>query len=111
MSQAKAIYDARDPVQDKELRRHMINMDRPVYPNSARIMRKFGHGVFWMKFDKTGRVKAVKIIKSTKHSDLDNASVYALYRWRCRPGEVDQAVVPVVFTIAGSQSVMSRHAD
>lgn len=107
-SWAKAIFDARDPTQEKELRRHMINMESPIYPNSARMMRKFGHGVFWMKFDKNGRVKTVKIVESTKQSDLDNAAVYACYRWRCRPGEVDQVIVPFVFHFGGSGSTVSR---
>jgi TonB family protein len=107
-SAAKSTFDAREPAQDKELRRHMINMEGAIYPDSARRMRKMGHGVFWMKFDKTGRVKAVKIIESTKHSDLDNAAVYACYRWRCRPGEVDQAIVPIVFQFGGSGSRVTR---
>jgi TonB family protein len=111
LSQAKvlrAVYDARDPAQEKELRGHMIRMDRPVYPNSARMMRKVGDGVYWMKFDRNGRVKAVKIIQSTKHSDLDNAAVYACYRWQARPGEVDQAIVPMVFHFGGSGSTIAR---
>jgi TonB family protein len=107
-SEAKSLFDARDPAQDKELRRHMINMEGAIYPSSARRMRKVGHGAFWMKFDKTGRVKAVKIIQSTKHSDLDNAAVYACYRWRCRPGEVDQAIVPIVFHFGGASSRVTR---
>ena len=107
-SAAKSTYDARDPAQDRDLRRHMINMERPIYPKSARMMRKVGDGVFWMKFDKTGRVKAVKIMESTKHSDLDNAAVYACYRWRCRPGEVDQAIVPIVFHFGGLGSRVTR---
>jgi len=111
VSQGKGtIYDARDPKQEKELRNHMVRMDRPVYPNSARMMRKFGNGVFWMKFDRNGRVKAVKIIQSTNHADLDNAAVYSCYRWQARPGEVDQAIVPIVFNFGGSGSVMSREA-
>jgi TonB family protein len=108
-SQAKGmIYDARDPAQNRELRRHMVNMEGPIYPKSARMMRKVGDGVFWMKFDKTGRVKAVKIMKSTTHPDLDNSAVYACYRWRCRPGEVDQAIVPLVFHFGGSGSRVTR---
>lgn len=111
-SQPKAmIYDARDPKQEKELRNHMVRMDQPVYPNSARMMRKFGDGVFWMKFDRNGRVKAVKIIQSTNHADLDNAAVYSCYRWQARPGEVDQAIVPIVFNFGGSGSVMSREVN
>jgi len=107
-SWAKAIYDARDPAQEEELKRHMISMEQPIYPNSARMMRKFGNGVFWMKFDNNGRVKTVKIIQSTKHSDLDNAAVHACYRWRCRPGEVDQAIVPFAFHFGGSGSTVTR---
>jgi TonB family protein len=106
----RTVYDARDPAQEKELRSHMLRMDRPVYPNSARMMRKVGNGVFWMKFDHNGRVKAVKIVQSTKHSDLDNAAVHSCYRWQARPGEVDQAIVPIVFHFGGSGSTIAREA-
>ena len=42
----------------------MISMEQPIYPNSARMMRKFGNGVFWMKFDNNGRVKTIKISRA-----------------------------------------------
>ena len=72
------------------------------------MMRKFGNGVFVDEIRQDGRVKTVKIMESTKHSDLDNAAVYACYRWRCRPGEVDQVIVPFVFHFGGSGSTVTR---
>ncbi len=110
VSMAKSnLYDMRDSAQDKELRRHLTYLERPVYPTSAQIHRKTGTGLFWMKFDKTGRVTAVKIIESTKQPDLDNAAVYAFYHWRSRPGEVDQVIVPITFTFDGWRSDIGGH--
>jgi TonB family protein len=105
-----AMFDTRDSTQYKELNRHVIYMERPVYPISARIRRKTGSGLFWMHFDKSGRVTAVKILESTKQPELDNAAVYAFYRWRCRPGQVYEAIIPVTFTMQGPHSGVGGHA-
>lgn len=104
------MFDGRDSAQYKELKRLMTNMERPIYPTIGPITRRTGSGLFWMHFDKTGRVTAVKIIKSTEKPELDNAAVYAFYRWRCRPGEVDEVIVPVAFTRRGSHSGVGGHA-
>lgn len=104
------LYDTRNSAQEREMKRHMTNMERPVYPVSALIHRRTGSGLFWMRFDKTGRVTAVKIVESTEQPELDNAAVCAFYHWRCRPGEVDQVVVPVTFTLHGPHSSVGGHA-
>ena len=95
---APRIFDARVSAQDREYKRHMIDVPRPEYPVSGRIHRRTGSGVFRIVFNKSGRVAAVSAIKSTGHKDLNQAAAYAFYRWRCRPGTVDQIIVPVTFT-------------
>lgn len=94
---ARHLYDSRDAVQDRELKKHLVYRERPVAPVSTRIHRKDVSGLYWLQFDKTGRVVAVKIVQSTTDKDFDNSVVYSLYRWRCRPGEVDQVIVPISF--------------
>lgn len=76
----------------------MIESPRPPYPVGARIHRRTGSGLYRIIFNKQARVTAVKAIKSTGHKDLDQAAAYGFYQWRCRPGTVEQIVVPVTFT-------------
>ena len=105
-----AMPGARKSTQYEELKRHIIHMERPVYPIAARIGGRTGSGLFWMHFDKSGRVTAVKIVESTRQPELDNAVVYAFYRWRSRPGKVYEAIIPVTFTMQGPHSGVGRHA-
>jgi protein TonB len=77
----------------------VIYEEEPVYPVSARYARHEGSGTFWIHIDPSGRVNAVKIVESTRYKDLDNAAVYALYRWRFKPGKTAQALVPITFSL------------
>ncbi len=65
--------------------------------------------MFWMHFNKTGHVDAVKIVESTKHQELDDVTVNTFYHWRCRAGAVDQVIVSVTFTL--SRNVFARERN
>ncbi len=95
---ATMVFDLRKPAQQSDVRRYMIQSPRPPYPMSARRHRRTGSGVYRVIFNRRGRVVAVTALQSTGHEDLDQAAAYGFYRWRCKPGTIDQIIVPVTFT-------------
>jgi TonB family protein len=78
----------------------IVSTTNPEYAISARRLRKEGSGLYWLHFDHTGCVDAVKIAKSTGERELDQSAVNAFYRWRCQPGKLNQVIIPVTFTMA-----------
>jgi TonB family protein len=84
----------------EDVKKALIEFPTPPYPTAYRARRLEGTGSYWLHFNaKTGRVDAVKIVQSTGHTELDNAAVSTFYRWRCRPGELDHAIIPATFTL------------
>ena len=78
----------------------LIEAPTPPYPIAYRARRLTGSGSYWLHFNsKTSRVDAVKIVQSTGHAELDNAAVSTFYHWRCRPGQIDHAIIPTTFTL------------
>lgn len=70
----------------------------PRYPLDAQGQRPMGHGVVLMEIDvETGRVKSVKIHKSTGHKILDEAAIQAFRRWRFKPGTPRFVHSPISF--------------
>lgn len=71
----------------EEARRLALSMPLPTYPESARLRRAMGTGYFRVRVQrKTGRVKAVTVLRSTGDKELDNAAITSLQRWRFKPG-------------------------
>jgi TonB family protein len=59
----------------------------PDYPIDARERYLTGNGIALLQVDpKTGYVIAGRMLKSTGHIILDNASLSAFKRWRFKPG-------------------------
>jgi TonB family protein len=81
----------------------MISSPHPSYPYEARRTRQTGSGKFLIKFNPSGRVTGVRAIQSTGSAILDQVSLSALLRWRCKPGAYEQIYVPVTFTLQGAQ--------
>jgi len=78
----------------------LLEAPTPPYPVAYRARYLTGSGSFWLHFNaKTGRVDAVKIVESTGHAALDNVAVSTFYRWRCRSGQLDHAIIPATFTL------------
>jgi TonB family protein len=64
-----------------------LSTPQPTYPESARLRRAIGTGDFVLRLQrKTGKAKAVTILKSTGDKELDIAAVTSLLRWRFKPG-------------------------
>lgn len=45
----------------------------------------------------TGKVTDVVILKSTGSDALDREAIFALRRWRFRPGKVREVEIPITF--------------
>ena len=84
----------------EDVKKALIDFPTPPYPIAYRALHYEGTGSFWLHFNaKSGRTDAVKIVQSTGHVELDNVAVSTFYRWRCRPGELDNAIIPATFTL------------
>ena len=89
----------------------LLEAPTPPYPIAYRARHLTGSGSFWLHFSpKTGRVDAVKIVESTGHAELDNVAVSTFYRWRCRPGQLDHAIIPATFTLEHPHRGVGGHA-
>lgn len=70
----------------------------PRYPHQFQRSRIGGTGRFQMTIDfKTGKVTNVTVVKSTGHDGLDREAIFALRRWRFKPGKRTQVTVPITF--------------
>jgi TonB family protein len=77
----------------------LIYSPSPGYPKTAgRWSRPVkGSGRFRVTFSRSGEVKNVAVIESTRNAELDNAAVDALRRWKAQPGQEWTANVPITF--------------
>ena len=81
----------------------MLSAPRPGYPYEARRAKQTGSGKFLLTFAAEGSVIDVQVVQSTGSAILDQTSVSALRRWRCRPGVYERAYVPITYTLTGAQ--------
>jgi TonB family protein len=71
----------------------------PRYPSDYRRARIGGTGRFRMNIDfKTGKVTSVTVVKSTGNDGLDREAIYALRRWRFKPGKAKEVEIPITFS-------------
>ena len=95
----------------EELQKLLVNAPIPPYPIAYRAKRLEGKGSYWLHFSaKTGRVDAVKIVQSSGHAELDNVAVSTFYQWRCRPGQLDHAIIPATFTLEHPHRSVGVHS-
>ncbi len=77
----------------------LIYSPTPQYP--AALRRAYfpiqGKGTFSVSFDASGKVKEVKMVRSTGDYDLDEAAISTLRRWKSAPGRTCTVLVPVKF--------------
>jgi protein TonB len=78
----------------------------PLYPDIARLARKEGRVILEALLDVTGKVEAVKVLRSEPL--LDDAAVRAVQQWRYTPTELNGVPVPVLMTITVVFSLDSR---
>src|SRR4051794_38186255 len=70
----------------------------PRYPSNYRRDRIGGTGRFRMAVDfNTGKVKSVTVVKSTGSDGLDREAIFALRRWRFKPGKAREVEIPITF--------------
>jgi TonB family protein len=71
----------------EQVRQLAITMPKPTYPESALKRGITGSGVFKLYVHvKTGQLRSVKILRSTRDKALDAAAIWALLQWRFKPG-------------------------
>lgn len=70
----------------------------PRYPSDYRRDRIGGTGRYRMNIDfKTGKVTSVTVVKSTGSDGLDREAIFALRRWRFKPGKAREVEIPITF--------------
>ncbi len=71
----------------------------PPYPLAVRraYVPVIGSGTFSVMFDASGKVTAVKTVKSTGYYSLDDAAISSLQKWKSAPGRPCSILVPVKF--------------
>ena len=71
----------------------------PKYPLLVRraYVPVSGSGTFSVTFDSSGKVTAVKALKSTNYYSLDEAAISTLRTWKSRPGRPCSILVPIKF--------------
>lgn len=73
----------------------------PVYPLSARKEQRQGQVDLLYRVTREGRVAEVQVAKSSGHSDLDEAAVKAIAKFKFVPGQEGWARHPIVFALKG----------
>jgi TonB family protein len=72
----------------------------PLYPVPALTFKQTGTGLFRLLIDAdAGRVRDVRVLKSTGFKGLDASAVTALRQWRWKPRKWKQVDMPVTFTL------------
>ena len=63
---------------------------------------KLCSGLFRLDIDEaTGRVKEVRVLKSTGHKILDDAGIKAFRQWRFKPHTIDKVKIPLALGLTG----------
>ena len=70
----------------------MVQM-KPLYPSKAKRMGTEGYVTVELDVDATGRVTAMKVIKSVPQGVFDKSVKKALRKWKFRPKSVDGKAV------------------
>jgi len=71
----------------EQVRQLATAMPKPTYPESALKRGITGSGMFKLYVHvKTGQLRSVKILHSTRDKALDAAAIWALLQWRFKPG-------------------------
>ena len=71
----------------EQMKQWTISTPKPEYPLQARARHVTGEGMFMIRVQrKSGRVKRVEIIRTTRSKMLDEAAIQGLYQWRFKPG-------------------------
>jgi len=76
----------------------LIYKPHPTYPFEARLHASESRtGQFQLRFDASGNVADVNVLKSTGNELLDRSSTNALRQWKSEPGREWTKTVPITF--------------
>lgn len=91
------------PAEETEFyKRYVTYAPYPDFPMAAVRRGAHGTGVFLLKINsKTGLVEEVKVLKRVGDGGLTAEAVWALLKWRFRPGTVTSVKVPISFGTYG----------
>lgn len=78
----------------------------PTYPLKARVEKRQGLVGLMYKVTKEGFVQEIQVTQSSGHSDLDDAALKAIAKYRFVPGQEGWARHPVLFSLKGVQETM-----
>jgi len=90
-----------------DLKPLFVSMPKPDYPLELRRMHLTGSGIFRMYIDERGTLEAIKVRKSTGHSELDAEVVKDLSHWRARAGPHREIDIPITFTLRSAANPYS----
>jgi TonB family protein len=86
------------PFPSPSLKPYFAYMPYPNYPELALLSRRVGKVWFELSIDRqSGKVRQVKVLKSTGVKILDDSVAAAFLQWRAKPGLLQHAVIPVEF--------------
>src|SRR6266404_7392392 len=74
---------------------------KPDYPYIARAHHMEGKGIFLVHIRADGKVRAVEMVQSTGHPELDKSAVAAFQKWRFQVAEPTQVKIPIIFFMGG----------
>jgi TonB family protein len=86
---------------ESEGKANFVFAAHPSYPLEARRLRVIGAGIFMLHFRLDGIADKVVPIRSTGSPILDRECISTFLRWRCVPGAIRAAYVPINFTMNG----------
>ena len=84
---------------DEELVRYTLASSGAGYPESAQKNHITGSGVYELRIDKAGKTNAVRVVKSSGSSVLDQAAKSAFLKWRFKPGIFERIRIPVNWSV------------
>src|ERR1043166_3998153 len=70
---------------DEELTRYATASPGAGYPEEAQMKNLTGSGLYELRIDKSGKVTAVAIVKSSGSAVLDKAATASFRKWRFKP--------------------------
>jgi TonB family protein len=105
LSAQEIIHSDSTPVKDGISMKNVLYQVPPEYPFEARRSRITGHGILVGQVDsRTGKVKSVRMEKSTGNTILDQASMNAFRQWLFKPGTVREFRTPINYEMVGSRA-------
>lgn len=112
VSAAAAMAASADEADMSEaVRKSIVRKPFVVYPYEARRQRLAGSGIVRVDIDRTGRVTATRMEKSTGHSILDNAATSAFQQARFKPDTPSPVHLPISFALADSGTLANLEAE